>query len=218
MASTTSVASTLIGPLTTRHTPPATSCNIVFRALNPATPEGWYIQAERRTENGAHRPECYPPGFDRDNRYFYSPGVCPSGYNVAYRSSGITDGSVATTATCFPGGYACSSNPPTDNIYACTSVFRSEVRATVMPSVNYETITMSDEIMFPILTGSITTNIARENTINHYGVIVASSRITLILRAQPHRAQPRRIQLDRAQLDRAQLGRTLPPHTRILQR
>ncbi|KAJ8128223.1 hypothetical protein O1611_g5413 [Lasiodiplodia mahajangana] len=152
----TSDISTLIGGLTTIYTPPATGCDGSIGTDLELT-------------------GCFPRAYDRDARYFYSPGMCPSGYHVACTNYGV-DGGITTTATCCPSGYTCHSDPPVGNIFACSSLFRAEVPTIALPSVFYETTVVSTngdyKTEYPIAVETITTAITPGNSIRCYGVIV----------------------------------------------
>ncbi|KAL1979603.1 hypothetical protein VTN96DRAFT_5443 [Rasamsonia emersonii] len=52
---------------------------------------------------------CLPPGYNWDTTAYFSPGICPSGYEIACESV-VSIGSVSETrATCCPVGYTCQS-------------------------------------------------------------------------------------------------------------
>ncbi|KAI1754656.1 hypothetical protein F4782DRAFT_493367 [Xylaria castorea] len=170
MAASTSVTSNLIGDLTTRYAPPATGCNGIFFAVNPGNPQGWYVRGSITRD--VYVTSCVPPGFNRDARYFYSPGVCPLGYNIACTSYGTNNGVLTTTATCCPSGYVCFSNPGIGNIYACSSLFQTVIQNVVLPSINYEEITVPGKTKYPIIVSSVTTDIAPGESVRCYGVIV----------------------------------------------
>ncbi|RAL03860.1 uncharacterized protein BO80DRAFT_442435 [Aspergillus ibericus CBS 121593] len=79
-------------PLTTTFTPPSTCLH-----------NEWLVSSSTKTWMNlgpAHTAECLPSGWQISS--YYSPGLCPSGYQIA--ASGIVyDGTVTeTAATCCP--------------------------------------------------------------------------------------------------------------------
>lgn len=83
---------TNLGPLTTTFTPSGAKCQSTFAGAN--NDNGW-IQYGNPTSTTA----CVPTSFEPFEGYYYSPGVCPSGYTYAC-SAGVGSGS--TQATCCP--------------------------------------------------------------------------------------------------------------------
>ncbi|KAK7947874.1 uncharacterized protein PG986_008760, partial [Apiospora aurea] len=75
---------------------------------------------------GPAAPECFPGGYNAVNGY-YSPGVCPQGYEYAC-SAGIEES--ATVATCCPSGFVCQTRP-TDDLNVCYTRFSSNSFLTV---------------------------------------------------------------------------------------
>ncbi|ETS79277.1 hypothetical protein PFICI_09130 [Pestalotiopsis fici W106-1] len=165
----TTTPMTLLGALTSTYTPIGATCNSIHFAINPLHETGWFALGAIETDYLTS--SCMPGGYTRAPQYYYSPGVCPSGYTPACSASLTTDSAVTTLATCCPTGYVCYQNRG-DNIYGCTSLVTSESVLTVL-SVSYETITGDSTTSYPIDTATITTTISQdEYMINAYGVIV----------------------------------------------
>ncbi|KAJ5899925.1 hypothetical protein N7495_004669 [Penicillium taxi] len=62
--------------------------------------EGWYL-----SQGPTDWSSCFPSGYQATTDFYYSPGVCPSGYYTA-SSVVVTIGSLSETrATCCPSGY-----------------------------------------------------------------------------------------------------------------
>lgn len=89
--------STRLGALTTTYTPSGTQCNSIHYDTNP-TPPGWFVLGAIAEDST----DCYPAGYTRVPEYYYSPGICPSGYTVACQTEGTTYSTVTTVATCCP--------------------------------------------------------------------------------------------------------------------
>lgn len=83
---------TNLGPLTTTYTPTGTDCQSSFIGANN---DNQWFQYGQPTSTGA----CFPNSFEPFEGYYYSPGVCPSGYTPAC-SAGV--GTSTTQATCCP--------------------------------------------------------------------------------------------------------------------
>ncbi|KAK8038686.1 Serine peptidase- family S28 [Apiospora rasikravindrae] len=109
-----------VGSLTTTFTPTATSCL------------SWYIAWSNNhtwLQHGTVGPavsDCFPSGYNAIDGY-YSPGVCPQGYEYAC-SAGIEES--ATVATCCPSGFVCQTRP-TDDLNVCYTRFSSNTFLTV---------------------------------------------------------------------------------------
>lgn len=84
-----------LGPLTTTYTPAGANCNSIFQANGGALIYGtvWSSQLS----------SCLPSSYIGNDPYYYSPGICPSGYTYACSASygdGVSAGGVQ--ATCCP--------------------------------------------------------------------------------------------------------------------
>lgn len=90
-----SITSINIGPLTTTFTPSLPTCTSIFYAQNAGA--SWLALVQDANF-------CLPSGFNREPEYFYSPGVCPSGYDYACTVVPSTTNGVvgSTVATCCP--------------------------------------------------------------------------------------------------------------------
>ncbi|KAJ5396840.1 hypothetical protein N7509_004953 [Penicillium cosmopolitanum] len=62
--------------------------------------EGWYL-----SQGPTNWRTCFPSGYEATTDFYYSPGVCPSGYSIA-KSSVLSIGvSSETRATCCPSSF-----------------------------------------------------------------------------------------------------------------
>ncbi|KAN0076383.1 hypothetical protein V8E54_006525 [Elaphomyces granulatus] len=52
---------------------------------------------------------CFPSGWEPTTTAYFSPGVCPLGYNIACSNYNSIGTLTETTATCCPSGYGCYS-------------------------------------------------------------------------------------------------------------
>jgi hypothetical protein len=89
-----SITSTNLGPLTTIFTPSVPTCTSIYNAQNGGA--DWLALAQNTG--------CMPSNFNREPDYFYSPGICPSGYDYACTVLPSTTNGVvgSTVATCCP--------------------------------------------------------------------------------------------------------------------
>jgi len=90
---------TNLGALTTAFTPPA-SC---------ATSTGIHIVSDDNGQYWAAGPvnldlasECYPPDYNPTKKFYYSPGICPSGYTPACTRRSSLATLTETIYTCCP--------------------------------------------------------------------------------------------------------------------
>lgn len=82
---------TNLGPLTTTFTPTGVDCQSTYLAAN--NDNRWIQYGQPDTT------QCVPTSFTPFQEYYYSPGVCPSGYYYACEA-GV--GTSSTQATCCP--------------------------------------------------------------------------------------------------------------------
>lgn len=163
---TTTTPSTLLGPLTTTYTPTGSLCNSLHYAKN-SNGAGWFALGGI----GIDSTSCMPTGFTRDPEYYFSPGICPSGYVAACSSSFTSDSSVITVGTCCPQNYVCRT-PRAGNIYGCTSLV-TDYTVLTLDSVTFETISTASTTIYTNSQGVITTTLSSDQTyIEAYGVIV----------------------------------------------
>ncbi|KAK7744854.1 hypothetical protein SLS53_003087 [Cytospora paraplurivora] len=112
---------TNLGPLTTTYTATGANCQSTFWAAN--NDNAWLQYGQPVTA------ECVPSKFKPFEDYYYSPGICPSGYTYACEA-GV--GTSTTQATCCPTGYTCRSGIDRDtDPFACASTFTSNTYLTV---------------------------------------------------------------------------------------
>lgn len=62
-----------------------------------ATDAGWWL-----SQGPKEWSSCFPSGYKAATDFYFSPGLCPSGYTVASQSTDSLDGNVETRATCCP--------------------------------------------------------------------------------------------------------------------
>ncbi|KAK6828348.1 hypothetical protein PG987_011689 [Apiospora arundinis] len=113
-------ATTNIGSLTTTFTPAAT-CLSYFQARNKGNTWLQYGTV------GSDANDCFPSGFNPLPGPYYSPGVCPHGYEYQYP---VVDGST-TAATCCPSGYTRQSKQGSDDANACRTTFDKHSQMTI---------------------------------------------------------------------------------------
>ncbi|ROW00364.1 hypothetical protein VMCG_07243 [Cytospora schulzeri] len=113
---------TNLGPLTTTFTATGPDCTSTYLGAN--NDNEWIQYGQPNTT------QCVPPNFTAFDNYYYSPGICPSGYTYAC-SAGLA--SSVTQATCCPVGYYCRDdfNRDTDP-FACASSFYSDTYFSAM--------------------------------------------------------------------------------------
>ncbi|KAI6084812.1 hypothetical protein F4821DRAFT_242008 [Hypoxylon rubiginosum] len=109
---------TNLGPLTTIFTPSGTDCTSTF--LGFVDDNGWIQYGV----GGGASSACLPTSFKPFASYFYSPGICPSGYTSACQAqiSPSTGTASETEATCCPSAYSCHDNR-SDDPFGCLSCF-----------------------------------------------------------------------------------------------
>ncbi|KAI1475902.1 hypothetical protein F4774DRAFT_394992 [Daldinia eschscholtzii] len=103
-----------LGPLTTAYQPHGTGCHSIHVGI---TLDVTFLQ--HGTTSG-----CLPPGFQRYDGFYYSPGICPQGYTYACTAGVAVGTSSATAATCCPSSYSCRPRP-SDDPNACHSFLAS---------------------------------------------------------------------------------------------
>ena len=87
---------TSLGPLTTTFVAPP-SCTTSFSHLYVIDGKGAVV-AGPVTANE----DCFPPAYQNARYYYYSPGVCPSGYTAACSTTESIGTLTQTIATCCP--------------------------------------------------------------------------------------------------------------------
>ncbi|KAF7861774.1 hypothetical protein EAF04_007657 [Stromatinia cepivora] len=165
-ASTTSALSHLVGPLTTTYTPLGSDCSQIFWAQNPIN--HWLAFGGIGTGSTT----CMPSGFNRETAYYYSPGICPTGYSAACSSFSTGSSVTKTVATCCPTGYTCFADRPSDQIYGCTSYF-AEDAALSISSVLFDTVTAASTTSYPVIYASTRITVTSGvNNVAAYGIII----------------------------------------------
>ncbi|KAI6081495.1 hypothetical protein F4821DRAFT_249206 [Hypoxylon rubiginosum] len=111
---------TNLGPLTTVFTPNGTDCTSTFLGENDTNT--WIEYGA----GGYLSTACLPSGFRASEAYYYSPGICPSGYTSACHTLHVSAGGsvTETEATCCPthDSYTCRESRGNDP-FGCLSVF-----------------------------------------------------------------------------------------------
>ncbi|TGO43902.1 hypothetical protein BCON_0744g00020 [Botryotinia convoluta] len=165
-AATASASSHLVSPLTTAYTPTGSDCNQIFWAQN--LKNSWLAHGAI----GSGSTTCMPSGFNRETAYYYSPGVCPTGYSAACSSYSTDSSATKTIATCCPTGYTCFANRASDQIYGCTSYF-SEDETLSINSVLFDTVTAASTTSYPVIYASTTITVTSGvDKVAAYGVII----------------------------------------------
>lgn len=91
--------STTVFALTSTFTPPASCLQTFYHYAQVVGP---------MLELGpSNVPDCLPPNYQSSSDFYYSPGVCPSGYVKACSSSVVIGSLTETRATCCPSNFNC---------------------------------------------------------------------------------------------------------------
>ncbi|KAH8658456.1 hypothetical protein BX600DRAFT_514950 [Xylariales sp. PMI_506] len=110
-----------LGPLTTTYTPSGVNCSSIYQTVKAILLYG---------TTSASTSSCMPPNFVPYDPYYYSPGVCPSGYTLDNNCvAGIGGG--GTAATCCPSGYTCRKGRSSTDPNACQSVMQADSSFTI---------------------------------------------------------------------------------------
>ncbi|CAG8224675.1 unnamed protein product [Penicillium salamii] len=67
--------------------------------------EGWFF-----SQGPSDWSSCFPSGYKTTTDFYYSPGVCPSGYSIASATTLSIGTNAETRATCCPSSYTARSN------------------------------------------------------------------------------------------------------------
>ncbi|KAE8386703.1 hypothetical protein BDV23DRAFT_138498 [Aspergillus alliaceus] len=98
-------------PLTSTFTPAPSCFSDIYiwnntQGLNCVV--GKSTQTCRLNSLGPPNPhDCLPPGFNSSPQFYFSPGVCPSGYSIACSTVASIGTLSETRATCCPSGLIC---------------------------------------------------------------------------------------------------------------
>ncbi|OTA77989.1 hypothetical protein M434DRAFT_38572 [Hypoxylon sp. CO27-5] len=154
---------TNLGPLTTIFTPSGSDCTSTFIGLNY---DNRWIQYG---VGGAASSACLPSNFTPYEPYYYSPGICPSGYTSACQAqSSPPIGNVSeTTATCCPTEYSCRDNRG-DDPFGCWSSF-SGAKTFAVSTFSFDT---DSQGLTTKINAGTTTAIWSSNFILAYGPVV----------------------------------------------
>ncbi|KAI1366215.1 hypothetical protein F5Y08DRAFT_337796 [Xylaria arbuscula] len=110
---------TNLGPLTTTFTPQGPDCSSTF--LGRDSTNQWLQYGIGGSSSSA----CYPDDFRPLDVYYYSPGICPSGYTTACTAQVALSGNkFEDQYTCCPESYTCDVNRPSNVSWACRSMFK----------------------------------------------------------------------------------------------
>ncbi|KAF9894069.1 hypothetical protein FE257_009042 [Aspergillus nanangensis] len=136
-----------IGPLTSTFTPPGSCLTDIYRYAVPT------LQCKSgTTTNTCHykhlgpisATDCYPSGFTANPTatYYYSPGVCPSGYSIACSNVVSIGATSETRATCCPSSFQCQTDTnapvPWVKTDSCTRTF-ADTSTYIVTSVGDDT-------------------------------------------------------------------------------
>ncbi|KAI1459830.1 hypothetical protein F4805DRAFT_418830 [Annulohypoxylon moriforme] len=131
-----------LGPLTTTFVPP-TPCASEASRIYQVPDDDLKFWAQGPVDLG----NCWPSGYLTSNNLYYSPGICPSGYQPACNNSNVIGASTETIQTCCPVAlsYTCQSegHPGWGDCYwnlpstwTLTSVYIiSDDQTTIVPNV-----------------------------------------------------------------------------------
>ncbi|KAI0173328.1 hypothetical protein GGR52DRAFT_381519 [Hypoxylon sp. FL1284] len=157
---------TNLGPLTTTFTPSGAQCTSTF--LGFVQDNAWVQYGV----GGGASSACLPTSFQPLASYYYSPGICPSGYTTACQAQISPSSGTAseTVATCCPSAYSCRDSRSKDP-FACLSCFdgpKTLAVSTFFFSTNSEGSTTR-------IDAGTTTVVIASNCIRAYGPIVRAA-------------------------------------------
>ncbi|KAI1409742.1 hypothetical protein F5Y13DRAFT_87600 [Hypoxylon sp. FL1857] len=148
-----------LGTLTTTFMPSGVDCASTFVGI---AGDNMWIQYG---VGGSASSACYPSNFIPQEKYYYSPGICPSGYATACEIS--SPGASATTVTCCPPEFSCHDGRG-DDPFACTSFF-ADPKAFAVSTFSFAIDSAGSTTS--VHTGS-TTMICTNNWVFAYGPVV----------------------------------------------
>ncbi|KAI0904969.1 hypothetical protein F4823DRAFT_567197 [Ustulina deusta] len=154
---------TNLGPLTTTFMPIGPDCTSTFIGYNQHN--AWIQYGAGDGSSTA----CLPSGFVPFYSYFYSPGVCPSGYFKACYTELFATASVKPKMqiTCCPTSYECAGDRPLTDPFACKSFFTG-VKTFEASAFTF----LTDSEGTTAVIGGTTTEVWTDNFIHAYGPIV----------------------------------------------
>ncbi|KAI1120101.1 hypothetical protein F5Y10DRAFT_290307 [Nemania abortiva] len=154
---------TNLGPLTTTFTPIGPDCSSTFIGNN-----GINEWIQYGVGAAASLP-CLPSGFVPSDPYYYSPGLCPSGYTSACfaQISLPTRSASETQATCCPSSYTCREDRGEDP-FGCLSCFIG----TLTFAVSTFTFFLDSAGMTTQISAGTTTTVRTDDCIRAYGPVV----------------------------------------------
>ncbi|KAI0181770.1 hypothetical protein GGR52DRAFT_55075 [Hypoxylon sp. FL1284] len=129
-----------LGPLTTTFTP-ASGCNSVISGIvyTQTLDDGNITTHKYHSLGLSATSKCYPPGFEVNSDAYYSPGICPSGWQSACGRQETILSYTETRVTCCPSGYRCIDPPQSTETWStlsCSSAAISSVTVTVPDESN----------------------------------------------------------------------------------
>jgi hypothetical protein len=138
--------------LTTTFVPPSSCLTDIYLYT---TFYGWHFYSL-----GPPDTNCFPSGWIPATTAYFSPGVCPKGYDIACLTYNSISTLTETIATCCPNGYACFG---TQNPW-----FTGEACSSALTSTGYIVVTTTNS------QGAGTTQVAVGTTdaFNAFGVII----------------------------------------------
>ncbi|KAI0804928.1 hypothetical protein GGR55DRAFT_657758 [Xylaria sp. FL0064] len=153
---------TNLGPLTTTFTPQGPDCASTF--LGRVSDNVWVQYGVGASPSSA----CYPSSFIPYEPYYYSPGICPSGYTAACTAQiSVSSDVSAKQLTCCPTSYTCR-DARSDDPFACISPFSGK-RTFAVSTFFFQTDTEGSTTK--IVAGT-TTAVWADNYLFAYGPLV----------------------------------------------
>ncbi|KAI3340135.1 hypothetical protein F4824DRAFT_518232 [Ustulina deusta] len=158
---------TNLGPLTTTFSPIGPDCSSTFEGS--LGNNRWLQYGVPGNPSSA----CLPSNFNNNVGYFYSPGLCPSGYTSACTGwvSATTGFTWETETTCCPSGYLCRNDRGNDP-YECLSGF--EGPRTFAVSL-YNIATDSTGVTTKIDSGRSVTTVLTGEAVFAYAIVVRTA-------------------------------------------
>ncbi|KAI2617501.1 hypothetical protein GGR54DRAFT_209272 [Hypoxylon sp. NC1633] len=116
-----------LGPLTDTFTP-ASECNTVIsgKVHTQTLDDGNTTTYKYHSLGPSATSSCYPPGFEAPSG-FYSPGICPSGWESACGSIETIGSATETRAMCCPRGYSCMPSPDATATWSTLSCISANI-------------------------------------------------------------------------------------------
>ncbi|KAI1268105.1 hypothetical protein F5Y18DRAFT_278640 [Xylariaceae sp. FL1019] len=161
---------TNLGPLTSIFTPGEPGCTSTFVRQKGADSWPQYGAGSGNLSN------CYPEAFNPDQFYYYSPGICPSGYATACQALSAWGGKSAENyVTCCPSSYLCNSRVTLGDPFPCKTEIRGGT-SLVLDIVSFDqNFPPATNELFPSITTVVFSDPAAFWTVFAYGIVVQTA-------------------------------------------